>query len=299
MSRIDLFIIGPVLSALVLCAAAEESRPPEVAPFKAPEAWMLDENRPRPDPHRRMSPEMNAISDHPDQLENLGAEDLAKMALDDPLLKYACADIFIRSSLGRVGEMDGQQELVLADLRRRGEFASPLLLKLIEENQETHIESSILGLIDYLGTVRLDPFLEYARKLLRKRPNSEIVADASGLLARQGTKEDIELLEWLLEQQPFVVTDVTKNLKALRERLNPLQSEIRPEPRSERRDKPSPGAKIAAGSANDAKNRTQEDGFSSFRTRPWIIGVLILVALFGLYLLVRKALRRIHQWGRS
>ena len=165
-----------------------------------------------------ISPELRGVD--PGRLDFLNAEDFAIMSLDDPLLKYAYVQIFTTSSLGLVGKMTAQQELALADLRRRGESAGPMLLKLIEENQETQIESCILGLIDRLGTVRIDPFLEYARKILRERPQSENVAGPANLLARHGTKEDIELLEWVQKQGPFAELDIPHALRVMRERLN-------------------------------------------------------------------------------
>jgi hypothetical protein len=137
-----------------------------------------------------MSPEMLAISRNPDLLDNLGAEDLAKMSLEDPLLKWAYANVFLRS-MGPFEQLEPPLDLVLADMRRRGEAVSPMLLKLISENQEHRIEFSILRKIEYLDTIHIEPFLAYSRKLLSDRVQSDGVAVASGLLARHGTKEDI------------------------------------------------------------------------------------------------------------
>lgn len=71
-----------------------------------------------------------------------------------------------------------------------------MLLKLISENQENRIEFSILGKIEALDTVRIEPFLGYARKLLRERTQTMTDAEvASYILARHGTREDKALLE--------------------------------------------------------------------------------------------------------
>ncbi|RYD47613.1 MAG: hypothetical protein EOP85_05145 [Verrucomicrobiaceae bacterium] len=223
-----------------------------------------------------MSPEMQAISRNPDLLYNLGAGDLEKMSLDDPLLKYAYARVFM-DSMGPFEQLESPMELVLADMRRRGEAVSPMLLKLIEENRETRIESSILGKIDHLETVRLEPFLEYARKVLRERTQSDVVAVASGLLARRGTEEDMKLFEWVLTQQPFAITDLTGNLKILGDRLNPPKPESRPE----RREMPT------SGPGNDSRPTTSPDespekgSITTSRAKPWLIGGLILLALLG------------------
>lgn len=98
----------------------------------------FDKNHDFRRPRRDMSPEMSAVADHPELLENLGAEDLAKMSLDDPLLKYSYYRVF-GGSIGdfkQMPRMAPQLKLVLADMRRRGEAVSPMQLKLIEENQE-------------------------------------------------------------------------------------------------------------------------------------------------------------------
>jgi hypothetical protein len=129
--------------------------------------------------------------------------------------------------------------------------------------------------------------LEYARKLLRERTRSDVVAVASVLLARRGTKEDIELFEWVLTQRPFAVTDLTNNLKALRARLNPPPSA----PRPERREIPSPTTGSGVQSAKSTEKPSQEEGVGTFRTKQWFIGGLIFVILLGLYHLLWKRLR--------
>jgi len=244
----------------------------------------MDKSGNRPDPHRPASPELNAVDST--VIENLKAEDLAKMSLDDSVLKSAYANVFQRS-MGAFEQLAPPQELALADMRRRGEAVSPMLLKLIEENRETLIESSVLGDIENLGTVHLEPFLEYARKLLRERLRSDVVAEASRLLARRGTKEDIELFEWVLTQRPFAVTDLTKSLKILRDRLaSPTAA-----PRPERREIPSPNVGSVGSPAKDTGNHHQDKGDSLSRTKPWLIGGLILVVLLGLYRLLRNGRR--------
>ncbi len=234
-----------------------------------------------------MSPEMFAISRNPDLVENLRAEDLGQMTMDDPLLKWAYANVFL-SSMGQFEQLAPPQELALADMRRRGEAVSPMLLKLIKENRETRIESSVLGNIEHLDTVRIEPFLDYARKLLRERTRSDVVAEASGLLARRGTKEDVELFEWVLTQRPFAVTDLIGNLKILRDRLASPPSA----PRPERREIPSPNIGSVGSPAKDAGNHHHKDeGDTLSPTKPWFIGGLILVVLLVLYRLLRKGRR--------
>lgn len=233
-----------------------------------------------------MSPEMDAVSNDPDLLDNLRAEDLAKMSLDEPLLKWAYACVFTRS-MGPFEQLETPLELVLADMRRRGEDVSPMLLKLISENQENRIEFSILGKIEHLDTVRIEPFLEYSRKLLRERTQT-MTAGAAGAacytLSRHGTKEDEALLEWVIEERPYVASEFTGGLKILRDRLNPPQSGSRPE----RRDIPSSNDGKGVGPAEGMEDHSQAENSATSQTKQWLIGGMILVVLLGGFHLLRK-----------
>ncbi len=183
-----------VWCALMVCGSGQDAEPNSGDRLEAETAARLrefDKNNNRGGPRRPMSPEMQAVSRNPDLLDNLGAEDLAKMSLDDPLLKWAYASVFLRSwHLSE--QLEPPLEVVLADMRRRGGAVSPMLLKLISENQENQIEFSILGQVGYLDTVRIEPFLEYARKLLRERTQTMTggaAGVASSVLGKYGTLE--------------------------------------------------------------------------------------------------------------
>ncbi len=176
-----------------------------------------------------MSSEMFAISRNPDLLNNLRAEDLAKMSLDDPLLKWAYANVFLRS--WRFQQLEPPLELILADMRSRGEAVSPLLLKLMSQNQENRIEDAVLINIGYLDTVRIGPFLEYARRLLRERMKTmtaESAGAAAYTLARNGTREDEALLEQVIKERPYMTSTISTELKILRARLDPPRPNLVP-----------------------------------------------------------------------
>jgi len=277
-------IVCGIWCALGLYAAGQDARPDfdRLAAENAAQLREFDKNHDFRRPRRDMSPEMQAISRNPDLLYNLGAEDLAKMSLDDPLLKYAYYRVFAGSigDFNQMPRMAPQMKLVLADMRRRGEAVSPMLLKLIEENQESVIESAILTHIQYLDTVHIEPFVDYARRLLRERTKTmtdRSALNASGLLARHGTKEDEALLEWVSGEWPFMASEFTKDLRNLRARLNPPQPVSRPE----RREKPSsePGSDARPSTSS---NESPENGnITTSRAKPWVIGGLILAALLG------------------
>lgn len=165
-----------------------------------------------------------------------------------------------------------------------------MLLKLIEENQESVIESAILAKIEYLDTVSIEPFLDYARRLLRERTKTMTVysaLDASGLLARHGTKDDEALLEWVIPEWPFLTSEFTKDLRDLRARLNPPQPESRPE----RREKPPTNAGSDVPSAEGTAEHPQDGGSAISQTKPWLIGGMILIVLLGVYGLLRRCHR--------
>ncbi len=292
MSLIDSKAACRIWFALVVCAYGQNAAPNSGDRLEAETAARLREfakNNNMGGPRRPMSPEMSAVADHPSLLENLGAEDLAKMTLDDPLLKWAYACVFLRS-MGPLEQLEPPLDLALADMRRRGKAVSPMLLKLISENQENIIESLILGKVGYLDTVRIEPFLEYARKMLRERTQT-MTAEAAGpaayLLARHGTKEDEALFEWVIKERPFVADDLTKCLKILRERLN-----TKPESRPDRRNISSSNVGSDARSTKGTEDHPQDGGATTSQTKSWLIGGMILVLLLGVYRLLLKGRRR-------
>lgn len=297
MFPIDFKIVCGVWCAFGLYAAGQDAVPNSGDRLEAETAARLrefDKNHDFRRPRRDMSPEMRAVADHPELLENLGAEDLAKMSLDDPLLKYSYYRVFGGSigDFNQMKQMAPQLKLVLVDMRRRGEAVTPMLLKLIEENQESVIESAILTHIQYLDTVRIEPFVDYARRLLRERTKTMTVQsalNASGLLARHGTKEDEALLEWVITEWPFLTSEFTKDLRNLRARLNPPQPESRPV----RRERPSSEPRNDSRPATNSDESPENGTITTSRAKPWVIGGLILAALLGACLL---RLRSSRQW---
>jgi hypothetical protein len=297
MFQIDPKVTCGVWCALVLCVSGQDAVPNSGDRLEAETAARLrefDKNNNRGGPRRPMSPEMQAISRNPDLLDKLGAEDLAKMSLDDPLLKYAYASVFMHS-VGPFKQLEPPLELVLADMRRRGEAVSPMLLKLIWENQENRIEFSILGKIEALDTVSIEPFLEYARRLLRERTQT-MTGEAAGvacyILSRHGTKEDEALLEWVSEERPYVASEFTDGLKILRDRLN-----TQPVSRPERREIPSPNAGKGVGPVEGIEDHPQDGDSTISQTKPWIISGIIFVVLLGVYRFLRQ--RRKAQKSKS
>lgn len=289
MFQIDSKAACGIWCALMLGASGQNAAPNSGDRLEAETAERLREfakNNNMGGPRLPMSAEMNAIKSS--QIENLSAEDLAKMTLDDPVLKYAYAQVFLRS-MGPFEQLEPSQELALADMRRRGEAVSPMLLKLISENRENRIEFSILGKVGYLDTVRIEPFLEYARTLLRERTQTMTggaAGVASTVLGQYGTLEDEDLLVWVIEERPYVAALLEKDLRNLRARLNP-----QPESRPERREIPTSNAGSNARSAEGAGDHPQNWVSSTSQTKTWLLGGMILVVLLGLFRLLSKSPR--------
>jgi len=138
------------------------------------------------------------------QLEQLSEGDFARMNASDLRLKIAWIDL-VRGLPGgfpqNISRTDpavsqgGYRAAAFLDLQRRGNEVVPILLDLTRELEETDFESSLLGIIDTLQSVQLEPFVEYSRNLLRTRPKSSRIVSAAGLLGRHGTEQDLLLLE--------------------------------------------------------------------------------------------------------
>ncbi|MEO8614453.1 MAG: hypothetical protein ABI600_04880 [Luteolibacter sp.] len=164
-------------------------------------------------------------------LNGLDEAAYGRMSLEDPILKRAYRAVFGSSINGVFNNLPPEVSAALVDLRKRGDTVTPMLLQLMERNQETGLESSILVSIAAVGTIQLDPYLDYARNLLRNRTQTMSGAAAecaSNLLAEHGTKEDAKLMKWVMETHPWEADGITRKLDELNRRLNLPKQEPRP-----------------------------------------------------------------------
>ena len=242
-----------------------------------------------PGPYRPWSLEFQKVN--PEDLHHIDAEGLAKMSSDDPLLKYAYMDVFLRN-VGGLDNLEPEQALVLADMRRRGEAVTLMLLKLAADNQETIYESALLSRIDQVKTVNLDPYLEYARNLLRERTqtmSASVAGCAASFLSRHGSKDDVELLRNVMEQRPYVADSVTRKLDGLVRRLEQPESQTRPTMKDRSRmsevmtTSNTTGKPLAASDTSNGK----------IPLKMWIAWILLAIVSIGiLCLLLRNCPKR-------
>ena len=235
-------------------------------------------------PYRPYSAELKADED---QLKGFNESEYARMSLEDPQLKLAYAAVFGSSINGGFYNLPPEVFAALADLRKRGDTVTPMLLQLMGENQETGFELHVLASIPAVGTIKIDPYLDYARHVLRERTqtmSAMLAGCASNLLAEHGTKEDAELMRWVMEQRPWLADSVTRKLDELNRRLNLPKQEVRAPLKGRpiaavqsQEDSRSVGQKAPATSSNKEQEVTR-----------WIVWPLAILVAGGLVRMLLK-----------
>jgi hypothetical protein len=123
---------------------------------------------------------------------------LSGMSLDDPMLRVAYAQIFLREADGKTANWE---RATRADLRRRGNTVTPSLLSLFEENPEGQFRANLMFRIEtYANSLYLEPFLSAARSLFQREGLNMPPRTCYGmawLFERHGTPEDLEILKQL------------------------------------------------------------------------------------------------------
>ena len=182
-----------------------------------------------PAPYRSYSAELTR--DKLNEFDGWDEAAFARLSIEDPVLKRAYHTVFGSVVNDYMRFDEPELNAALADMRRRGDTLTPMFLKLMDENQETGFESLVLVHISNIGTINVAPYLEYARRVLRERTqtmNAGLAGCAADLLAKHGTKEDGELMKWVMETRPYVADSVTRKLDALNRRLGLPKQGTRP-----------------------------------------------------------------------
>jgi len=145
----------------------------------------------------------------------LKEEDLRDLPLSDPKLRIAYAFLVraARSGLKIVDESTPEMVVALSDLKRRGDSATPLLLDIMAKNHNTRYEDLIPLLVSRIGTIKMEPYLEYFRQMVKTR-SEEMSASANEAAAtvflEHGTAGDAKMLEELATKRPFLAPSLER-----------------------------------------------------------------------------------------
>jgi hypothetical protein len=143
---------------------------------------------------------------------------------------------------------------------------------------------------DKRAFIDLEPYLHYARKLLRERTQSMsagVAGAASILLASEGNKEDAALMKWAMESRPWLADSVTRELDSLNRRLGLPKQESRPSLKDRPPTSQEPSSKFQSVDQNAPALADKENP----ETIRWIglsLALLVTGGLFGLMFKKRK-----------
>ena len=225
-----------------------------------------------------------------DELKGLDETTFSKLSPEDPLLKRAYHFVFLAAVAGNFHTIPTELHGALSDMRRRGDAITPMLLKLMNENQETGLEICVLVGISNVGNIDLEPYLHYARKLLRERTQSMsagVAGTASILLASEGNKEDAALMKWVMESRPWLADSVTRELDSLNRRLGLPKQESRPSLKDRPPTSQEPSSEFQSVDQN-APALADKENPETIRWIGWSLALLVTGGLFGLMFKKRK-----------
>ena len=229
-------------------------------------------------PYRPYSPELIEVSN---ELKGMDEAAFAKLSIDDPLLKRAYHDVFNTAVAGNLNMTLPELKAALSDMRRRGDTITPMLLKLMNENQETGLEVCVLVGISNVGTLNTEPYLEYARNILSKRTHTmsaSLAGAASVLLSLEGTKEDAMLMDWVMEQRPWLAASVKLGFDELNRRLGLPKRESRLPLKERRSTSESPN-----GTSGGMEHKTPAvTAANELKAPPWVAWALTILIAGGL-----------------
>jgi hypothetical protein len=226
-------------------------------------------------------------------LEALDSKSLATLPLDSMLLQQAFEQLFL---LDFEGLPPTWHTATKADLMRRGNSATPLLLKLFERPGKIDFREELLFEIEDFPTIDLLPYLEIARRLGTQSINTERPRTCyaiTRLLTRRGTSADLEIVKAMsnhpVKEVAFVIEpDVKRMIKRLNGTLKPSEWTGRP-PDGYDWPPPTMVAKSSpATKAPEADPQTLQPSEEPPLSTPWTIIIVLIVAATGLLWLLVK-----------
>jgi hypothetical protein len=221
----------------------------------------------------------------------LKEDDLRNLTLSDPKLRIAYAFLIgaARGGPKIVDERTPEMLATLNDLKRRGDSATPLMLDIMEKNHNTSLEDLIPLIISRIGTIKMEPYLQYLRQMVKTRPD-EISAAANEvagkLFLEHGTPEDAKMMQDLAKKRPFLATSLERAHDYQR-RKHPDRSNATETTKSATAATLPMPQPPAPKKAAEAKPSTASEESTS--STPWFVWTVLIMAACGLlWLLVEK-----------
>ena len=149
---------------------------------------------------------------------DLQAQELSELGLEDERLHRQYLDLFgvYRAVDIKYEQLPQSIVPVVRDIHRRGEAVGPVLLKLMEESENTLFEAGVLSSVDVFTEIDLDPFVLYARKALDERLDDlrvEVGECIAFLLVKHGDATDLVRLTDAVSKRPDLAYVVQGQLR--------------------------------------------------------------------------------------
>ena len=144
--------------------------------------------------------------------------ELESLSLDDPKLRIAYVALANVGALKAANNPLPHMRAALNDLRRRGDAATPLLLDIMDKNQNTSYEHAIPDVAKAVGTIKMGPYVDYFRRMIQTRPmeiNASAFESATELFFVYGTTEDLDLVKKLAVRRPYLADALERTLELM------------------------------------------------------------------------------------
>src|SRR5690606_28639721 len=116
---------------------------------------------------------------------------------------------------------------------RRGDSTTPVWLDIMEKNPNTSLERFIPRMIARIGTIKMEPYVDYLRTMFRTRRPEEIrgyaCEQALAIFFVYGTSEDVQLVQELAKKRPFLAPFVQMAFEREQRRTAPRAGPSEPE----------------------------------------------------------------------
>jgi hypothetical protein len=228
------------------------------------------------------------------KFSTLRENDFAKMSVDDSALQSVYLRLFTlaQGSDSAEWQLDPHIQAAFNDLKKRGDSATPMLLKLAGDNPDTHFEAALLFKIDQVTGMDMQPYVEYARGILDTRFSTMtpgLAGAAASFVLKKGNASDLERLHKVLEKRPYLAHTIKTAISRHEYRASQSHSQSKVDQSVE--------APLPQGKAEEKKSTkgSREAIAPAVATPSWLRSrwPLIAVVLFGgvVYFIVARTRR--------